>query len=137
MPRIPSQCAVRLRAQAEKLRGISGPDRDNRSPCSRYLSLAITDSAPQLDDGSYREMKICPLFFTAANTKNNLDSKKYDGDKRGSWCQKGQHFKDFETAGHTLLHEMTHLDALAKAAGLPEQWVAQQILHRQSLLTIV
>ncbi|USW53397.1 Putative metallopeptidase, catalytic domain superfamily [Septoria linicola] len=83
-------------------------------------SLAITDSAPQLDDGSYREMKICPLFFTAANTKNNLDSKKYDGDKRGSWCQKGQHFKDFETAGHTLLHEMTHLDALAKAAGLPE-----------------
>ncbi|KAL8703681.1 MAG: hypothetical protein Q9201_003135 [Fulgogasparrea decipioides] len=83
-------------------------------------SLAITDSQPE--DGEHaREMKICPLFFTADQTKNNLDSKKYDGDKRGSWCQTGQHFKDFETAGHTLLHEMTHLDSLAKEARMPNR----------------
>lgn len=118
---IPFRCAVLLRALVEKLKGTFHFQAAYEMSCSLYSSLAITDSAPQLDDGSYREMKICPLFFTAANTKNNLDSKKYDGDKRGSWCQKGQHFKDFETAGHTLLHEMTHLDALAKAAGLPEQ----------------
>lgn len=83
-------------------------------------SLAITDAQPQ-DGDTPREMLICPLFFTAAVTKNNLNSKKYDGDKRGSWCQTGQKFSDFETGGHTLLHEMTHLDALAKAAGLPSR----------------
>ena len=54
-------------------------------------------------------------------TKNKLDSKGYEKDKRGSWCNRGQKFKDFETGGHTLLHEMTHLDALAKAAGLPSR----------------
>lgn len=82
-------------------------------------SLAITDAQPQLNDGSLREMKICPLYFTASVTQNNLASKKYDGDKRGSWCQTGQRFSDFETGGHTLLHEMTHLDGLCAAAGLP------------------
>lgn len=74
-------------------------------------------------------MKICPLFFTAAQTKQNLDSKPYDGDKDGSWCQKGHPFAEFETGGHTLLHEMTHLDALAKAAGLPERSVEQDPLR--------
>jgi hypothetical protein len=82
-------------------------------------SLAITDAAPQ-DGDTLREMKICPLFFTYAGTKNTLNSKTFDGDKDGSWCKSGQKFEDFETGGHTLLHEMTHLDAVAKAAGLPE-----------------
>ena len=81
-------------------------------------SKTITDAKPQ-EGNKAREMTICPLFFRSDQTRNNLDSKKYDGNKRGSWCQLGQHFKDFETGGHTLLHEMTHLDALAKAAGLP------------------
>lgn len=66
-------------------------------------------------------MKICPLFFTADETTRNLASRKYDGDKRGSWCQKDQKFSDFETGGHTLLHEMTHLDAIGKSAGVPER----------------
>jgi hypothetical protein len=65
-------------------------------------------------------MKIC-LFFTAVETKNRLDSKSYEKDADRSWCKSGQHFKGFGTGGHTLLHEMTHLDALAKAAGLPER----------------
>ncbi|KAK0650558.1 hypothetical protein DIS24_g6682 [Lasiodiplodia hormozganensis] len=84
-------------------------------------SLAVTDATPPINDVPRREMKICPLFFTSARTANNLDSKKYDGDKRGSWCQTGQKFKDFETAGHTILHEMTHLDAVGTAAGMPER----------------
>ncbi|KAB2574501.1 hypothetical protein DIS24_g6748 [Lasiodiplodia hormozganensis] len=80
-------------------------------------SLAITDSVPQ-DGNTPREMLICPYFFKAAETKNNLDSKKYTAD---GWCKSGQHFSDFETAGHTILHEMTHLDAVGKSAGLPER----------------
>ena len=86
------------------------------------FSLAFTDTQPQSGFvGGIRpqEMIICPLYFTASETKNNLASKKYDGGKRGSWCQRGQHFRDFETGGHTLLYEMTHLDSLCAAAGLP------------------
>jgi hypothetical protein len=66
-------------------------------------------------------MKICPYFFTNPSSKQTLASKTFDGDKDGSWCKSGQVFRDFETGGHTLLHEMTHLDAVAKAAGLPEK----------------
>lgn len=94
---------------------------DNKITDHSQSSLAITDAAPQLNDGSYREIKICPLFFTASVTKNRLDSKSYDKDADNSWCKSGQPFKDFETGGHTLLHEMTHLDALGKAAGMPER----------------
>ncbi|EJD37544.1 hypothetical protein AURDEDRAFT_173402 [Auricularia subglabra TFB-10046 SS5] len=91
----------------------------NNDPTNPPYSLAITDAAPQ-DGDTLREMKICPRFFSPQQreTKNDLNSKKYDKGKRGSWCQDGQHFRDFETAGHTILHEMTHLDALGKAAGV-------------------
>lgn len=81
-------------------------------------SLAVTDATPQ-DGNTLRQIKLCPLFFKHDRTKNNLDSKSYKGDRRGSWCQKGQRFRDFETAGHTILHEMTHLDALGEAAEMP------------------
>ena len=67
-------------------------------------------------------MLICPLFFTAAETANDLESKSYQKNpgRRDppSWCGPGQRFADFETSGHTLLHEMTHLDAVGAAAGL-------------------
>lgn len=84
-------------------------------------TFADTDLAPAIDDVPRREIEICPLFFTAAQTANNLDSKTYDGDEPGSWCQTAQKFVDFETAGHTILHEMTHLDAVGVAAGMPER----------------
>lgn len=83
-------------------------------------ALSFAETTPAIDDVTRREMMICPLFFTGALTANNLDSKSYDGDEPGSWCQTGQTFRDFETAGHTILHEMTHLDAVAVAAGMPE-----------------
>ena len=66
-------------------------------------------------------MNICPLFFTAKETQNNLDSKNYNtkpARRENSWCKVEQKFSDFETAGHTLLHELTHLDAIGFAAGL-------------------
>ncbi|KAL8733441.1 MAG: hypothetical protein Q9166_002067 [cf. Caloplaca sp. 2 TL-2023] len=72
------------------------------------LSLAVTDSKPE-GDAHPREMKICPLFFTAQQTKNDLDSFKYNGNKR-SWCQTEQHAEVFK---------MTHLDALGKIAENP------------------
>ncbi|KAK7711842.1 hypothetical protein SLS64_005113 [Diaporthe eres] len=106
-------------AMAKALWSAVASNNDPTNPSYSFsVSLAVTDAAPQ-DGDALREMKLCPLFFTDARTKNNLDSKKYDGDKRGSWCQKGQKFRDFETAGHTILHEMTHLDALGEDAGMP------------------
>ncbi|KAL8947581.1 MAG: hypothetical protein Q9183_007772 [Haloplaca sp. 2 TL-2023] len=87
----------------------------------RTSSVAFTDSQPNTGDAEgRREMKICPFFFTGARTTRNLNSKKYE-DRRGGWCVTGQRFRDFETGGHSLLHEMTHLDAIGKAAGLPER----------------
>ncbi|KAL9611158.1 MAG: hypothetical protein Q9167_004180 [Letrouitia subvulpina] len=87
------------------------------------ISLAITDSRPQAGD-TPREMKICPRFFTAPETKSDLSSKTYDKAERArnSWCKIDPPlFKNFETAGHTLLHEMTHLDAVGRAAGFQPQ----------------
>lgn len=84
-------------------------------------SLAITDAAPRALP-AVAQILICPLFFTAPETAKDLQSKTYKTNpgRRDppSWCSPGQKFADFETAGHTLLHEMTHLDALGAAAGL-------------------
>ena len=77
-------------------------------------SLAVTDAAP-LTDTFTPTIRLCPTFFTSPRTTKNLDSK---GTKRNpsrrdnSWCQPNQPFEFFETAGHTFLHEMTHLDQL-------------------------
>lgn len=99
--------------------GLSNPKQSLRK-AKHFERLAVTDSAPQ-DGDMLREMKICPLFFAANATRFNLQSKIYQGEMIGSWCRPEYRFKDFETAGHTLLHEMTHLDALAKAAGVPKR----------------
>ena len=77
-------------------------------------ALAVTDAAP-LTDSFTPTLRLCPLFFTDDRTKNFLDSKttKRDPGRRdNSWCQPNQPFSFFETAGHTFLHEMTHLDQL-------------------------
>lgn len=89
--------------------------------------MAITDAQPQ-DGNNLREMLICPLFFkdNSKETNHDLDFRKFDKPKRNqndSWCAPGNNFPWYEVAGHTLLHEMTHLDALGKAAGVPEREV--------------
>ncbi|SLM34209.1 Metallopeptidase, catalytic domain [Lasallia pustulata] len=86
-------------------------------------ALAVTDSAPATSSFT-PIIRLCPLFFTDDRTKNFLDSKstKRDPGRRdNSWCQPNQPFSFFETAGHTFLHEMTHLDQLGVAAGLSER----------------
>lgn len=67
-------------------------------------------------------MKICPKYFADATTKLSTTSKEYKvnpGRRDNSWCQPGNKFNDFSVGGITLLHEMTHLDALAAVANYP------------------
>ena len=76
-------------------------------------ALAATDAAPLTDDFT-ATIRLCPQFFRDDRTANILTSKTYDAPERrvNTWCQPGQPFKFFETAAHTFLHEMTHLDQL-------------------------
>ena len=79
-------------------------------------SLAVTDSDPVTDNFT-PTIRLCPLFFTDPRTINNLGSKseKRNPSRRDdSWCKPHQPFSFFETAGHTFLHEMTHLDQLGR-----------------------
>ncbi|KAF2797951.1 hypothetical protein K505DRAFT_333832 [Melanomma pulvis-pyrius CBS 109.77] len=92
--------------------------------CKSGKSVGVTDSKPQ-DGNTLREMLICPLFFKddSKETTHNLDFRKFEKPKRGqdnSWCAPGNNFIWYEVAGHTLLHEMTHLNAFGEAAGVPE-----------------
>lgn len=84
-------------------------------------SLAIADSAPMTDSFT-PTIRLCPLFFTDPRTANLLTTKSTKRDPRRkdpSWCQPGQPFSFFETAGHTFLHEMTHLDQLGSQFPIP------------------
>jgi hypothetical protein len=77
-------------------------------------SFAITDPDPRTDK-FMPTIRLCPRFFDpkTPQTKNDLDSKEFKKDpgrRDNSWCKPGQKFADLETAGNTLLHEMTHLD---------------------------
>jgi hypothetical protein len=82
--------------------------------------------------GSVHDVKsiwICEGFWTGASTRFLLTNKEhssppYRPKSDSGWCKKdkdGKSFKPsqfFTTAGHTILHELTHLDPLAKHAGL-------------------
>lgn len=84
------------------------------------ISLASTDSTPR-SSPDVPQMLICPPFFEFPETANNLNSKdiiQNPSRRDNSWCGPLPKFSDFETAGHTLLHELTHLDAVGAAAGL-------------------
>lgn len=77
-------------------------------------SFAVTDTDP-VTNTLTPIIRLCPLFFTDPTTANNVDSKQVKrnpGRRDNSWCQPNQPFSFFETAGHTFLHEMTHLDQL-------------------------
>ncbi|MCJ1467193.1 hypothetical protein MMC07_005816 [Pseudocyphellaria aurata] len=75
-------------------------------------SYAITDSTVPANDNDYKSIWLCPLFFTGDDTKNNLPNTE-DADQLQAWCNQ-KDYTFFPTAGHTLLHEVTHLDAVAK-----------------------
>ncbi len=77
-------------------------------------SLAVTDAKPATKSFT-PIIRLCPLFFTDTRTAKFLENKttnRNPGRRDNSWCQPNQPFKEFETAGHTFLHEMTHLDQL-------------------------
>jgi hypothetical protein len=86
-------------------------------------SLAITDALPRTDK-FMPTIRLCPKFFdkNTAETKNDLNSKEFKrnpGRRDNSWCQPGSKFNDIEVAGHTLLHEMTHLDEVGSKHLVP------------------
>ncbi|MCJ1425284.1 hypothetical protein MMC29_003172 [Sticta canariensis] len=81
-------------------------------------SYAITDPTVPQDDNDHKSIWLCPLFFTGDQTKNDLPNTE-DADKLKAWCDQ-KDYTFFTTAGHTLLHEITHLDAMAKK-WLPEE----------------
>ena len=79
-------------------------------------SLAVTDALPRSNDFIPR-IRLCPRFFdpNSPETRYNLasrDFKKNPSRRDNSWCQPGKSFPFFETAGHTILHELTHLDEI-------------------------
>jgi len=58
-----------------------------------------------------------PSFLRLENDSDAKQSEfqsdqKHPRRKDNSWGKPGQPFSFFETAGHTILHEMTHLDQL-------------------------
>lgn len=69
-----------------------------------------------------RVINLCPIFFTDKRTTGALPPA---NDKEGlkKFCEHKESKKiaDFEVGGHTLLHEMTHLDSFGVAAGYPEK----------------
>ncbi|RYP65997.1 hypothetical protein DL769_006163 [Monosporascus sp. CRB-8-3] len=99
------------------------PDGDAECGDRTTNSWAITDAQPEAN-GTPRQMKICPFYFTDAATRQSSTSYEWiPNPKRTqrSWCRKEARFRDFSMGGLTLLHEMTHLDALTHAAGYPER----------------
>lgn len=86
------------------------------TPVCNAGSLAVTDTKPPETRFTPR-IRLCPPFFDpkTPETQNNLSSKAIIRDPKrrdNSWCQPGQSFSFFETAGHTIMHEMTQLDQL-------------------------
>ena len=93
-------------------------------------SVFVTDATV----GTATDVKVvqtCPKFWIAASTKYLLyDSNKisptppYRNNDKSGWCGKGtdglstRRHQYFATAGHSVLHELTHLDSLAQLAGL-------------------
>ncbi|KAH7384512.1 hypothetical protein BKA66DRAFT_569763 [Pyrenochaeta sp. MPI-SDFR-AT-0127] len=73
-------------------------------------SRAITEWEPNVENPT---MFICPSFHTARDTRRTLQE---DG-----ICDNARNkvFADFETGGHTLLHELTHFDGFGILATMP------------------
>ncbi|OTA94423.1 hypothetical protein M434DRAFT_29908 [Hypoxylon sp. CO27-5] len=85
-------------------------------------TLVITDIAAA-GNGFVPQMRFCPQFFNPKepHTKNDLDSFPYIKNpkrRQASWCKPGAKFADFEVAGTTIIHELTHLNEAGQRAGL-------------------
>jgi hypothetical protein len=105
------------------------------TPSCADTSVMVTDATTG-EAGDVKKIEVCPKFWTSPGTKYVLPrssttepSPPYRAIDRTStgWCQQNTgNGKDvsrraqryFITAGATVLHELTHLDSLAKEAGL-------------------
>ncbi|KAI1390212.1 uncharacterized protein F4822DRAFT_443173 [Hypoxylon trugodes] len=90
---------------------------------SRGTSSYVVTDIKQAARNFVPSMRFCPLFFNPnePRTKNNLDSLPYvqnPNRRQKSWCKPGNKFRDFEVAGTTVLHELTHLYEAGDRAGL-------------------
>ncbi|WEW57133.1 hypothetical protein PRK78_002593 [Emydomyces testavorans] len=88
--------------------------------------FAYADSTPESFEGhgltkGVRTITLCPPFFTDSRTTGNLPpADDQEGLKAYCKFKESKKVMDFEVGGHTLLHEITHLDAFGVAAGYPE-----------------
>ncbi|KAI9829986.1 MAG: hypothetical protein M1826_005159 [Phylliscum demangeonii] len=91
----------------------------------RRRPSAFADPTPETFSGGrhvkgvVRPIRVCAQFFTSPATKRTLpttapESKAYCAHKET------KKLPDFETGGHTLLREISHLDSYGRVAGLPE-----------------
>ncbi|KDQ25448.1 hypothetical protein PLEOSDRAFT_1106377 [Pleurotus ostreatus PC15] len=76
-------------------------------------TLALTDTKRSANPPT---MRLCPVFFTDHETQLDLNSKLFT---TTGWCTAPPHtLGNFVTAGHTILHEMTHFGYIGLQAGL-------------------
>ncbi|KAJ7884433.1 hypothetical protein B0H13DRAFT_1890013 [Mycena leptocephala] len=65
---------------------------------------------------------LCNLFFDSEATRRTMGGIKWK-DHKDRWCPPTRtppyRLIDFETGGHTLLHELTHIQSIAMSAGFP------------------
>ncbi|KAF2034827.1 hypothetical protein EK21DRAFT_107456 [Setomelanomma holmii] len=89
--------------------------------------FAYADPTPESFEGhghskGLRYLTICPQFFTSKRTTGALPT---SDDKEGlkKFCDGKETKKvmDYEVGGHTLMHEISHLDSFGLAAGYPEE----------------
>ena len=137
---------VQLQHFQRMLKGVASDDInyniqfecENTPDCSTdptQGSSFVTDSSPG-NSGDQKIVQVCPSFWTAASTRfllfdsNHAEngSPPWRNNDASGWCNKktvngqadvsSQQNQFFATAGHAVLHELTHLDALATYAGL-------------------
>ncbi|KAF2175777.1 hypothetical protein K469DRAFT_701472 [Zopfia rhizophila CBS 207.26] len=89
-------------------------------------SFGFTDPTKEDFEGhghtkGVRVINLCPPFFTDKRTTGPLPpANDEEGLKKYCEFKESKKLMDFECGGHTLLHEMSHLDSFGVAAGYPE-----------------
>jgi len=112
--------------------------KDTLKSCDRDSAM-VTDATASANENEFKDIIVCPIYWKSMGTTylipKDADSIKQErpyrdlGDGAESWCwlarNRGPRVSKekanyFATAGHTIIHELTHLDSLAKHVGLEE-----------------
>lgn len=88
-------------------------------------SLAFTDATEAVPADQLKKINLCKSFFTTPSTRfvlpdsqHNENSPPFRDLTSSGWCNKKLTANFYATIGHTILHELTHLDTLGKQTGL-------------------